>query len=194
MEDHALTALITIIGLTLTFLVGLANIIVTIHNARKSTYVNTITTARIKYIQDLREVVSNFCAMAASKNNRQNLPLDNKEYLQLEIEANKLKYLLWLHLNPEDNNWDEKMIELVDDIHSLYLRDLKDMGDLIQKLEDLRILTQYLLKYEWEGAKFESKRGIITTYKKNKLYEKNLKQYEKYIENLHNKLPRKVRG
>ena len=185
--------LITLTGLILTFIVGVANIIISIKNNKRSTFINSVTASRIEYIQNLRNAISEFCAAAASKNNKENLTLKNEDYIRFEMEANKLKYLIWLYLNPEDKYWDDEIIKLINDISKMYLSDLKDIGDLKQKTEKLIVLTQYLLKLEWEGAKIESKRGIISDIEKKELYNKYVGLHQKYVEENLNKFPREVK-
>lgn len=190
------TEKITLIGLILTFIVGIANLIITIRNTRKNTFINSVTASRIKYIQELRNTISQFCGVVFRAYNYhyndQSLNLPFEKTMQLEIEADKLKYLIRLYLNPEDEYWDEQIIWLIRDISKkVHVKELKDIGDFKQKIEELMIITQYLLKLEWEGAKIESKKGIISDVEKKELYNKYVGLHKRYIEKLNQK-PREV--
>jgi hypothetical protein len=181
------TEKITLIGLILTFIVGIANLIFSIRNVKKSTYINSVTSSRIKYIQELRTNISQFCGVvfrAYNYNlNMESLGLTAEKTMQLEIEADKLKYLIRLYLNPEDVYWDEKVTWLIDDI----IKTHNDIVGFKAKVEELLILTQYLLKFEWEGAKIESKKGIISDIEKNQLYDKYVNLHKIYVEKLNSK-------
>jgi hypothetical protein len=191
------TETVTLLGIGLTFFVGLFNLIVTFRNVRKTAFINSVTASRIKYIQELRESISKFCGVVYRaynySHNKESLNLSAEKTLEFEIEADKLKYLIRLYLNPEDEYWDEKIIWLINDISKIKISGLKDIGDFKQKIEDLMILTQYLLKLEWEGAKIESKKGIISDVEKQALYDKYVNLHKSYVEKLNSK-PRAVWG
>ena len=160
-----MTEIVTLVGIGLTFLVGIANLFISIHNTRKTIFINSITASRIKYIQDLRNSISKFCGLVSSYNLKTD-KLEKIALFELHKEADTIKYLLRLYLNPEDIYWDKAIMDLIDDI--LKLTD----KDPVPKIDDLIILTQYLLKLEWEGAKLESANGILPELKKKELYNK----------------------
>ena len=157
------TETVTLIGIGLTFFVSVFNLIITFRNVRKTTFINSVTAARIKYIQDLRESISKFCALAISYNNRV-YKLDKSEVWVLHKEADSLKFLIRLYLNPEDEYWDSKIIYLIDQIM------IKSDQNPTEQINELITITQYLLKLEWEGAKKESEIGIISDIEKRELY------------------------
>jgi hypothetical protein len=84
----------------------------------------------------------------------------------LHKEADCIKFLVRLYLNPEDSYWDNAIMGLIDEI--LLLSD----KDPLAKIEELITLTQYLLKLEWEGAKLESISGVLPELRKKELYNK----------------------
>jgi hypothetical protein len=185
------TETVTLIGIGLTFFVGAFNLVITIKNARKTAFINSVTASRIKYIQDLRNTISQFCEVVYRaynySHNKESLNLPADKTLEFEIEADKLKYLIRLYLNPEDKYWDDKIIWLINDISKIHISSFKDIGDFKQKVEELMIVTQYLLKLEWERAKIESKKGIVSDDEKKALYDKYVNLYEKYIKELNSK-------
>lgn len=163
---------VTLVGITLTFFVGVFNLIITFRNVRKTAFINSVTTSRIKYIQDLRESISRFCALTYSYKNRV-YKLKTEEVWELHKEADTLKFLIRLYLNPEDKYWDSKIITLIDQIL------LKSDKDPQSDIDELITLTQYLLKLEWEGAKRESEIGIISDEEKRGLYNKYVAKHKK---------------
>ncbi len=166
------TETVTLIGIGLTFIVGTFNLIMTFRNVRKTTFINSVTASRIKYIQDLRESISRFCALAYAYNNRI-AKLSYEQVWELHKEADTLKFLIRLYLNPEDKYWDSKIITLIDQII------LKTDKDPTEYINELIITTQYLLKLEWEGAKRESEIGIIPKDEKRELYNKYVENHKK---------------
>ena len=161
-------------GIMLTFLVGVTNLVLTLRNNKKTTFITAITNSRIKYIQEIRNYISDFCGLIYSYNIRIK-ELEPDKLFELHKQADKTKYLIRLYLNPEDKYWDDTIIKLLDEI--LQLTD-KSPND---KIEELIILTQYLLKLEWEGAKLESEKGILTKLEKQELYSKYENLHKKFV-------------
>lgn len=139
-------------------------------------FINAITTSRIKYIQEIRNCISEFCGLIYSYNIRLS-PIDDKSLFEFHKQADKIKYLIRLYLNPEDKFWDCRIISLIDEI--IVLSDKQPQ----KKIEELIILTQYLLKLEWEGAKLESEKGLLNQKEKANLCKKYEMLYKSYIEN-----------
>lgn len=166
-----------LIGILLTFLVGVANIILTLRNSKKTTFINTVTASRIRYIQDLRKRISEFCGLVCNYNLiKSSLEENTDKLFELKREIVKLKYLIKLHLNPDDTYWDGRIMKLIDDI-------IDSKEDQSKKTDELIIITQFLLKLEWEGAKMESKNGILNELEKQELYHKHKELHEQYVKN-----------
>lgn len=163
-----------LIGILLTFLVGVTNLILTIRNSTKTTFITAITNSRIKYIQEIRNYISDFCGLIYSYNIRLK-DIDPDKLFELHKQADKTKYLIRLYLNPEDKYWDDKIIKLLDEI--LQLTDKKPN----EKIEELITITQYLLKLEWEGAKLESEKGILSKLEKQELYNKYENLHKEFV-------------
>lgn len=166
------TEIITLVGIGITFLISVFNLVVAFRNVRKTSFINSVTASRIKYIQELRESISRFCALAYSHNNRV-YKMDKNEVWELHKEADTLRFLIRLYLNPEDKYWDNKIIKLIDEII------LKSNKDQKKEIDELIEITQYLLKLEWEGAKRESEIGIIPDIEKKELYNKYVERHKK---------------
>jgi hypothetical protein len=174
--------LIYLLGIILSFFVGFSGLWIGIRNSRKTIFINSITASRIKYIQDLRNSVSEFCGLVYSYNTEfrrygNEKDGDKRKLLDdLYKRVDNLKYLIRLHLNIEDEYFDLKIIELIDKI--IELSDKEPSG----KIDELIIIMQYLLKLEWEGAKLESARGIVSRRRKRLLYSRYKQKHEAYIE------------
>lgn len=177
--DATTTQLITLLGVILSFIVGSLGLWIAIRNSRKTNYINSVTASRIKYIQDIRNRISEFCGLVYSYNltysTSHSLAATPDKLFELQREFDKLKYLIKLHLNPEDIYWDEKIFKLIDEIIALTDKEPKE------KIDDLIVITQFLLKLEWEGAKLESQKGILSVEEKEDLYNKHVKLYENHI-------------
>ncbi len=171
---------LTAIGVILSLIVGSAGLWIGIRNSRKTIFINSITTARIKYIQDIKSSIAEFCGLYY--NYLSIKPLTNEEQLKIIAKADQLKYLITLQLNPEDIEWDRRIINCLNEIrHHIQLEfSAIDQPYLDKKIEELISISQYLLKLEWEGAKRESQKGIISKKEKNKLYRKYLRLYNEH--------------
>lgn len=168
------TEIVTLISIGITFFVGVFNLIITFRNVRKTTFINSVTASRIKYIQELRESISKFCGLAHSYANRI-YKLEYKDIWELHKEADNLRFLIRLYLNPEDDYWDNKIIVLIDQIL------IKSDKSPTEPINELIMITQYLLKLEWEGAKRESEVGIISDIEKRELYNKYVERHKQAV-------------
>jgi len=170
------TEIVTLIGIGLTFIVGITNLIVILTNAKKTTFINSITTSRIKYIQELRNTIAELCSLVTSYKSRIS-KLDYADHFELLKQTNKLKYQIRLYLNPADEYWDDKILELINQIV------VKDDIDPQNKIDELIVITQFLLKLEWEGVKRESEKGIISELEKREMYNKYVELHKNHIAN-----------
>ena len=169
--------MITLIGIGFTFVVGVANLIVILKNTKKNTFINSITTSRIKYIQELRSTIAELCSLVTSYKLRA-YKITQEEHFELLKQTNNLKYLIRLYLNPADKYWDEQIIKLIDQII------VKDDYDPQDKINELITMTQFLLKLEWEGVKRESEKGILSESEKKEIYDKYVELHKKYKQEL----------
>jgi hypothetical protein len=170
---------VTLVGIGLTFLVGIANLIVILKNTRKTTFINSITNSRIKYIQELRNAIAELCSLVTSYKLRA-YKITQEDHFELLKQTNNLKYLIRLYLNPADKYWDDQMINLTN------LIIVKDDYDPQEKIDELITITQFLLKLEWEGVKRESEKGILSEREKKEIYDKYVELHKKHKKELEN--------
>lgn len=147
------------IGIILTFIIGIINVVVTIRSNNKSAFITTVTNARKEYIQLLRDLVAEFAYSAATY-----------DYYRCK----KLVYQLKLMMNPASSiggEWDNKAVNLIEEI----------VNGKNEKVDEFVMLMQSWLALEWDGITNESKRGILLRENKNKLRKRYWKEYKKYL-------------
>jgi hypothetical protein len=153
-QISAITALCSSIAAFIT-------IIVTVKNARKKDFIGVVTKARSEYIQNLRSLIAEYCHLSTSPNQSQD---DIKR-------LNHLKYLIYLHLNPsEEDRWDWQIVDLVMD------KIPNNPNSLLNNINKLLKISESLFELEWKGLTLEGTNGILTQVQKhalrNKLWKK----------------------
>lgn len=142
---------IPLIGIVATFAAAVANLVYSVVSIRKTRYINAITTARINWIQSLREKVSRFSGLAY---HWAITPLGSDASQRIVEEADVLRVLIRLHLNPYDDE-DKKMMALLEEIPKF--TDPAQFSKLQEAIESLVNGIQLRLKHEWDRAKREAK-------------------------------------
>jgi hypothetical protein len=160
--------IITIAGIGLTFIVSTISLYVSLHNNRKTIFINSITASRIKWIDIIRKNISEFCGLSY---HFAITDLEKPEKQKVVEQLDKLRFLIKLQLNRADN-FDRKIIDKIDLIPDL--ASVAKEKELKKEIDELVELTQDLLKLEWEGAKLESMKGILKPKEKVALYQKHL--------------------
>jgi hypothetical protein len=168
--------IVTAGGIVLTFAVGVTSLIIGIINSKKTIFINSVTSSRIKWIDVIRDTISEFCGLTYHYS-LTHLELEQKDKNQLREKVDKLRFLIKLQLNRNDK-FDKIIIDKIDTI--IALTD-ESSSELKLEIEDLIVLTQDLLKLEWEGVKEETKRGNLSRKFKKRLYEKHLRIEKEYL-------------
>jgi hypothetical protein len=144
------------LGIILTFVIGVWNIVNNYRLSRRTAFINTVTAERVKWIDKLRDNISTFCGLTytwqASRLEGQPGEVDVLK------QIDKLRHLIRLQLNPEGGD-DKKIEDLIARIPELTHETRVD--DLKVALNELVQVSQKLLKAEWEKVKEESKRGDL---------------------------------
>jgi hypothetical protein len=161
--------IITLFGIGITFIVSSISLYVSLHNTKKTLYINSITSSRIRWIGTLRENISDYCGLIHHYALTDIEPENEKKIFE---QIDRLRYLIKLQLNRGDK-FDSELILKIDTLWELSESD--QFEKIKSEIDELISLTQDLLKLEWEGAKLESMKGILTQEEKNKLYEKYLR-------------------
>jgi hypothetical protein len=163
-----LNDVLTSASILLTFFIALMSLIISWRNSRKTTFINSVTASRIKWIDTIRNNISEFCGQV---HHLSLTPLRDDEKKPIIEKIDRLRFLIKLQLNRSDN-FDKKIIDKINLI--LNLTYLHKNNELTKEINELVELTQDLLKLEWEGVKEESKKGDLTKKRKKELYEKYL--------------------
>jgi hypothetical protein len=142
--------LIALAGIGVTFLVSSANLAYSLWSNKRTSFVNTVTTSRLKWIDSLRDKVSEFIAVTTCLVS----PPGEKNVGALLLQRDTLLHQIILHLNPDDPE-DQRIKTLVD-----HVRERTDQGVVSKELPDvlvqLRDATGAYLKKEWDRVKTES--------------------------------------
>ncbi|MEK6647477.1 MAG: hypothetical protein AABY84_12475 [Candidatus Firestonebacteria bacterium] len=145
------------VGIGLTFILGIWNLINNYLQTKKTNFINTVTKQRIEWSEQIRQDISKFCGLTYtwSFSNLQGKPDEQNVLLQID----HLRHIIKLRLNSNDTA-DKKITELVDKIPCL--TDKSKHNELKEALRDLISETQVMLKAEWEKVKEESEKGNIS--------------------------------
>lgn len=144
------------IGIILTFIIGVWNIVNNYRASRRTAFINTVTAERVKWIEKLRENISQFCGLTYTWSVSKLEDTEREKKIIEEID--KLRHLIRLQLNPDgelDKQIEELIAKIPDLTHETQTKQLK------AELNKLVTTTQELLKSEWEKVKAESKRGDL---------------------------------
>ena len=144
------------LGILLTFVLGVNNLVANYRASRKTSFINTVTSQRVKWIEQLRQDVSSFSGLTHTwcYSELEGTP-EEKEVLK---EIDRLRHVICLRLNPGGIH-DQKIAQLIRKIPEL--THISKRAELTEALEELTATTQLLLKEEWEKVKAESKDGDL---------------------------------
>lgn len=149
---------IAIIGIAATFLVSVAALVHSLQNDRRASYVNTVTSSRLRWIDSLRDKVAEFIATTSRLVSRRESGLRDSKSEELLLQRDILEHQIALHLNPEDPK-DQRIKTLAESVCQL-----TDSGGTASAISDtlnqLRDATAIYLKKEWNRAKQESVGGV----------------------------------
>ena len=144
------------------------SLVISRRTAKKTLFINSVTAARVKWIDTVRQSIAEFCGLVIHIGLTD---MDEKEERELIEKTDRLRYLIRLQLN-RSAPIDQYIIKQVDDI--AFLLDDTDADDLdTDQLEDmveaLVTSTQDLLKMEWEKVKAETVNGDLSQDQKRRL-------------------------
>lgn len=138
-------------GILATLFVAGINLGYNITAAKRTMFVNAVTTSRIKWIETVRERVANFAGLTY---HWPITPLRREDSLHLIKECDVLRVLIELCFNPTDAH-DQRIIRLVRHIPKLTRPDQHE--ELRAAIDELVHATQLRLKTEWQKVKREAR-------------------------------------
>ena len=160
---------VILIGIISTFVIGVINVVVTVTQNRKNSFLEIVTKSRKEYINRLRELVASFCTVATLFDEKN----DKKKLIELA-------YQLKVMMNPAGYiKWDREAVVLIDCI--LESRHKKDIDNFLALMESW-------LALEWHGMMNEGRYGKLKGTKKSKLRNEFHTEYETYNKSENNKV------
>lgn len=142
------------VGLAVTLTLGLVNYHGVKVTARRASFVNTITSERIRWIAKVRESVALLCSLCDTWLNHPN-SIDRQD-VQRRIE--QVRHEIILLLNPND----EQVKKLVSLITQMPSKDRALTTEAFCALElEVVLATQAMLKREWDKVKDEALQGDL---------------------------------
>jgi hypothetical protein len=144
-------------GVVVTFVLGLWNAIVNHRINKRTTFVNTVKSQRITWIEQLRQDIGAFCGLIYhwSHSDVEGKP----EEAEILKEFDRLRHLIRFRLNPQSEQ--DRIIEtLIEEIPRYTAPERQQ--ELVAALERMTKATQALLKEEWEKVKRESAEGPLS--------------------------------
>lgn len=151
-KDYVLAA-----GVVVTFLLGLWNLAVNYNSSRRTTFVNTVTSQRIKWIEQLRQDIGSFCGLVYHWSHSEMEGKSGEADMLKELD--RLRHVIRLCLNTLGEH--DRIIEnLIEEIPQY--TDPRRQKELADALERMTRTTQALLKEEWDKVKRESEHGPLS--------------------------------
>jgi hypothetical protein len=160
-----------LVGTGVTFLLGVFTLCLGIWNANenrrnalanqrlgeRTTFVNIVTSQRIKWIEQLRQDIGAFSGIVYHWSHSEMAGKAGEGDLLKEMD--RLRHVIRLRLNPlgEHDKTIEKLIEEIP-----HYTDPQRQTELVDALERLTKATQALLKEEWDKVKRESGHGALS--------------------------------
>lgn len=144
------------ISIVLAFSLGVWNLLVNYRNTRRTNFINTVTSHRVKWIEQLRQDISTYAGLtytwSASRME------GNPEEFEIVREVDRLRHVIRLRVNPNGVH-DQEIESLLDEIPKY--TDPIQSAKLSDALNRLATTTQLLLKEEWEKVKREAEHGNL---------------------------------
>jgi len=141
------------LGIFATFLLGVWNIINNYHIGKKTAYINTVTSERVKWIGKVRDNISTFCGLSHHWTLTQEISQEKRQEILEKLD--KLRWEIKLQLNPYEKIY-SKIAEQIDKIP-----DLSSHDEVATSIAELIKVSQTLLKDEWEKVKEEAVMGNL---------------------------------
>lgn len=146
-------------GVIVTLVLGLVNLYFNLRAAKRTAFVNTVTSERVKWLAKVRENMSILCSLCDQwmlHRTRENTP-----ELQGKIERVKNEIRLQLNPNdPEDQEIERQLASLPSWRNALTPEKYSELQT------NLISATQAMLKREWDKVKDEAVHGDLRTKKK----------------------------
>lgn len=161
--------IITLTGIFVSLIIGLTSMYIGVRNSKKTIFINSITSSRIKWMDTIRNTIAEYCSLTSLIS-----ILPTNEQTEKLIKLEQLRYLIKLQFH-RDEKFDMLVINSLDSIYESSFKG--DFTNTTKQINDLINITQDLLKLEWAGVKEETKKGNLSNREKKKLTRLHLKDY-----------------
>ena len=161
-----------LIGILATALVSVIILTVNVIGNRRKTYTDQITALKAKYIEDLRQHLSEYLSLALECNKA--IFLDNYKTIperhQLIKDLDQKYTLISLFLNNK-NPVDRKLSDYIQDIRLAAITQKGNGWKIEDTIQQMVNYGQQVLLLEWKTLKREAKGGYISPYEMNNIRE-----------------------
>lgn len=144
------------VGILATFAIGVWNVINTWRVSKKTAFINTVTSERVKWIDKVRQNISSFCGLSHHWALTQDITQGKRQEILEQLD--KLRWEIKLQLNPKEPIY-SAIAEQIDKIPDL--SSFEKQEELKKAITELIKISQALLKDEWEKVKEESVSGNL---------------------------------
>lgn len=147
-------------GVVVTLVLGLVNLYFNLRAAKRTAFVNTVTSERVKWIAKVRENMATLCSLC----DQWMLHRTQENAAELHRQIERIRYEIRLQLNPndpEDKEIEQLLARLPDWTHSLSIEDYSALQT------SLVTATQSMLKREWDKVKDEAVEGDLRSKQKS---------------------------
>jgi len=146
-------------GIIATFAISVWSLFYTMLATKKAAFINTVTNKRVEWIEKLRQNVGTYVSKAHLWKHLVSIKSSDADKLFEDIDL--LGYLIRLQLNPKQelDRTIENLLKRIPSLAAFPSRDVEGFGD---ALEQVIVLTQKLLKQEWDKVKDESIKGRLS--------------------------------
>lgn len=168
-----------------TFVLGVASIIYNMNISKKTQFISTVTTERIRWMTTLKEYISEYYSTANTSIPNQSHEENRLRISEMLNECNRLKLKIILYLNPNDDaelineikanyellvRWSNLIARLQNEPENIGINQYIDLlnTQFRESLENILTKSQTMLKKEWERIKMESENGKLNANKDDK--------------------------
>ena len=162
--------MVKLLGILAAALVSILILVANVISNRRKTYTDQITALKAKYIEDLRQHLSEYLSLALECNKA--IFLDNYKTIperhQLIKDLDQKYTLISLFLNNK-NPVDRKLSDYVQDIRLAAITQKGNGWKIEDTIQQLVNYGQQVLILEWKTLKREARSGYISQYEMNNI-------------------------
>lgn len=144
-------------GVIFALFIGIWNLIAHLRDSKRTSFINTVTSERVKWIEKTRDAISTLCGRtyywAATQSE-----LSAEDSNSVRKDVDRLKILVKLQLNSSEN-LSQRLFTLIDRLSSL--THSSQISELRETLDEIVKVSQQILKEEWDKVRDEATFGDL---------------------------------